>query len=295
MNFVRPEYIYRPLQILRRIAYALGFKAGDVSAMTPWGLAIAFDPHELHGRAMLTLGLSDLRTNEIISRLVRPGDTVVDIGANIGIMTSLMAIRAGNSGSVYAFEPHPYTRARLEANVATWKESDRDTAAVHILPYAVSNIAGSARLIEPQHFCSNSGVATLEPVFTVTGIDSVRFEIETVNFDEWSTKLAAIRLVKIDVEGHEDSVLDGMEACLESRKIDYVIFEEMRVLPTAATEKMHRFGYSCYMIDRNLWGPILKDASYAPVALLGEATNIIAVAPGCDIQRLLMRGWDVLR
>ena len=71
MNWIRPEYLLRPSQILRRLAYGLGLTKNKARATTPWRLPVTFDPTELHGRAMLTLGLSDLRTNEIISRVVR--------------------------------------------------------------------------------------------------------------------------------------------------------------------------------------------------------------------------------
>ena len=102
MRFIRPEYIFRPAQILRRLAWGLGMTKKAGSAMAPWGLTLRFDPGELHGRAMLTLGLSDLRVNEMIARIVRKGDIAVDIGANIGIMASLMAARSGPSGLVHA-------------------------------------------------------------------------------------------------------------------------------------------------------------------------------------------------
>ena len=133
MRALKPEYFYRPSQILRRLGYSVGFAKNKSSEMTPWRLRIAFAPGELHGRAMLTHGLSDLRTCEMISRIVRAGDCVVDISANIGIMTSLMAKRACVSGSVFAFEPHPQTSAWLEKNVCEWSHRDLDCAPVEVL------------------------------------------------------------------------------------------------------------------------------------------------------------------
>lgn len=139
MRFIRPEYIFRPAQILRRLAWGLGMTKKAGSAMTPWGLTLRFDPHEVHGRAMLTLGLSDLRVNEMIARIVRKGDIAVDIGANIGIMASLMAARSGPSGLVHAFEPHPKIRETLQKNVATWASGPVPTAPVSVIPMAVSH------------------------------------------------------------------------------------------------------------------------------------------------------------
>lgn len=244
---------------------------------------------------MLTLGLSDLRTNEIISRLVRPCDVAVDIGANIGIMTSLMALRAGSKGAVYAFEPHPETRARLETNVAAWMACPVQVAPVSVLPYAVSKSSGTGQLFQPQQFSKNSGIATMEHSLNNGANGSSHVDIETRRYDEWAESIEQVRLVKIDVEGHEDSVLEGMSGSLEASKIDYIIFEEMRPLPSPATERLRRFGYNCHMIDRTFWGPSLKEVSDAPKKLRGEATNILAVGAHEGMEDLLRRGWECLQ
>ena len=295
MNFIRPEYIFRPSQIARRIAYGVGITKKQTCATTPWGLPIHFDPNELHGRAMLTLGLSDLRTNEIISRILRPGDIAVDIGANIGIMTSLMARRTGPDGTVYAFEPHPDTRQRLEANVAGWTASSVPTAPVTVVPSAVSEHAGVAKLVEPTQFSQNSGVAKLGNADCEERVAASHLDVPTINFDEWAEGLDKIRLIKIDVEGHEDAVLKGMQNCLTTRKVEAFIFEEMRPLPSPATEILREHGYSCYMIDRTFWRPLLRRAEDAPIQLNGEATNILAMRDDNRIDEIHQLGWRCLK
>jgi len=262
-------------------------------AKTPWGLSIEFDPAELHGRAMLTLGLSDLRTNELISRIVRPGDTAVDIGANIGIMTSLMAIRAGAKGHVYAFEPHPETRERLQKNVVGWGECAMPMARVCVSPCAMSDIDGSAVLVEPCGFNANSGVARIRSDSDID-VSNRFFEVQSRRFDDWAKDLEKIRLVKIDVEGHEDKVLTGMQESFDKDKIDYLIFEEMRKFPTPATEFLTEYGYECYMIDRSFWRPRLHDVECTPHQLRGEATNVLAVKRTSDLDFLTRSGWTCL-
>lgn len=296
MNLIRPEYIFRPSQIARRIAYSLGVTKARTYAETPWDLPIHFDPNELHGRAMLTLGLSDLRTNEIISRLLRPGDIAIDIGANIGIMTSLMARRAGPTGAVYAFEPHPDTRRHLEANIDSWAATCLPIAPVTVIPSAVSDQSGFSTLVEPDQFSRNSGIATLQQVgSSKVNKQTSRIDVSTIKFDEWAENLHEIRLVKIDVEGHEDSVLKGMIGCLESKKIGSFIFEEMRPLPSPATDLLQEKGYTCYMIDRTFWRPLLIDVKQGPSRLHGEATNILAIHK-LDEKRCMTRyGWSCLR
>jgi len=79
----RPEYVYRPSQILRRLRYALRPPAGPVWVTIPWGMPLLVDADELHGRAMLTSRIMDLCLSEILWRLIEPGDHVVDIGAKL--------------------------------------------------------------------------------------------------------------------------------------------------------------------------------------------------------------------
>lgn len=296
MNFVRLEYLFRPSQIARRIAYGLGVTKNRTCAKTPWGLPIHFAPDELHGRAMLTLGLSDLRTNEIISRLLRPGDIAIDIGANIGIMTSLMARRAGPTGAVYAFEPHPDTRRRLEANIDSWAATCLPVAPVTVIPSAVSDQSGSSTLVEPEQFSRNSGIATLQQVGSSKGNEQTsRIDVSTIKFDEWAENLHDIRLVKIDVEGHEDSVLKGMQRCLADKRVYAFVFEEMRPLPSPATETLKEHGYSCYMIDRTFWKPLLISVEGGPNKIHGEATNILAIRDERNIKELEKLTWSCLK
>lgn len=119
--------------------------------------------------------------------------------------------------------------------------------------------------------------------------------VRTIDFDSWASKINGIRLVKIDVEGHEDQVIAGMAHALAASKIDYLIFEEMRKTPSPATRALARYGYDCYLIDRSLWGPILYDVNGKPNTLVGEATNILACAKDRDTDSLRGPGWFCLK
>jgi len=293
MTLLKPEYFFRPSQVMRRAAYALGITRTRTNAITPWGMPIEFDPDEYHGRAMLTLGLSDLRTNELISRIVRMGDVAIDVGANIGIMTSLMAKRAGSTGAVFAFEPHPNTRNRLNRNVARWHTIRPEPAKVTVLPHALSSKPGGGYMKEPDDFGRNSGVASLD--FFATGDGANTHAVEVTTFDEWSRELNRIRLVKVDVEGHEDDVFAGMRATLSLGRIDFLIFEEMRALPSPACRILQDFGYTTYLIDRDFFKPVLFNTDKSPATLIGEATNILAARAGCNLGFLQRSGWTCLK
>jgi hypothetical protein len=113
-------------------------------------------------------------------------------------------------------------------------------------------------------------------------------------FDDVFCSHAKIRLVKIDVEGHEDCVLSGMRGSLASKRIDVIIFEEHRDLPSPATQLMESYGYALYQIDRSLVSPKLIPVGLRPPRLRFEATNIIALADRGELPRLERAGWRCL-
>jgi FkbM family methyltransferase len=289
-KLVRPEYIYRPGQLIRRLAYTLALSRNSSSAKTPWGIPICFDPHELHGRSMLTLGLADLRVSEIISRVVRPGDMAVDVGANIGIMTSLMAARAGLAGRVFSFEPHPATYIFLEKNIASIRNIiGASTVKIHMK--ALSDVSSSGFICEPPGFSANSGIAciTKSPLN-----DSIGHQVSLSKFDDIFNDFKRIRLVKIDVEGHEDNVLQGMHKSLASGVIDFVICEEFRPLPSPASNYLVDCGYEVFQIDRSFWDVTLMPIALNPSPIEGEPTSILAVHPRNSLQDIHCRGWSCL-
>jgi len=106
-SIAKPEYFFRPSQILNRLVRARAIGAPEVVAELPWNAQITVNSNEVHGRAILRLGVIDLPVSEAIWRILDPGDIALDVGANIGYMTSIMASRIGTAGTITAFEPHP--------------------------------------------------------------------------------------------------------------------------------------------------------------------------------------------
>src|SRR5689334_912740 len=105
---IKPEYIFRPLQIIRRIALGMFPPRKElVTARLPWGWDLEVHSNDELGQTILYLGVYDLVVSETIWRLTDQGDTALDIGANAGYITSLLAGRVGRSGRVLSFEAHP--------------------------------------------------------------------------------------------------------------------------------------------------------------------------------------------
>src|SRR5262245_4091239 len=100
----RPEYLFRPGQLWLGLRRLVGGTPPQVDHVRlPWGQTIKVQPREVIGAAIWWYGLFDLIVAEAIFRLLDPGETALDIGANLGQMTSLMRCRAGREGKVHSF------------------------------------------------------------------------------------------------------------------------------------------------------------------------------------------------
>src|SRR5690349_2167069 len=106
-RLMKPPYVYRPRQILRRLARDAG-----PTVRTPWGIDIETpERDQVLGGALRRSAVYELVVSETAWRLCDPADAAIDAGANVGYYTGLLAVRAA---SVDAIEPHPDLRAMLE-------------------------------------------------------------------------------------------------------------------------------------------------------------------------------------
>ena len=112
--FTMPQYLFRPRQILVRLKQAVaGPPPESAQVRLPWGDLITIRPRETIGALIWYYGVFDLVVTEAICRLLDPSEVALDIGANIGQMSSLMRYRTGRLGKVVSVEPHPELFAEL--------------------------------------------------------------------------------------------------------------------------------------------------------------------------------------
>lgn len=160
--------------------------------------------------------LYDARTYEpatlaLFDAVLRAGDTVVDVGANIGLMTLHAATCVGERGRVIAIEPHPNYHRRLVANAAL--NGLENVAAVRMAAGAESGQStlydvpsvniGRSSLIVPD--APHAAAAMVE----VAPLDAILAR----------QRAGPVRVLKIDVEGFELQVLRGARALLAAAPI----------------------------------------------------------------------------
>lgn len=146
---------------------------------------------------------------QLFSKLaLRPGDTAVDIGSNVGMMTLDFAYFVGETGKVISFEPNPVTRSRHIENLELNK---LENVTVH--PFGLSDRATRMTLYIPKinDLVASVGGSDYEESETDTRMIEV-IRGDTILDDEHPA------LIKIDVEGYECAVLRGLEKVFESTR-----------------------------------------------------------------------------
>lgn len=222
-------------------------------------------------------------TRDVLQRLIQPGMTVADIGANIGLLTLVSAFATGPTGRVIAFEPEAVPRANLGKMVAlnglSWVEI-RDQAvgaAAGRLTFHVSDIIGHSSL------------------YALPDDEEARASTIEVDVVPLDTVLKGKRLdvAKIDVEGAELDVLAGMSAALAGNP-DLAIVAEFgpvhvkRVGQTPAGwfKAFAKAGFTPYIIDETTGDCTPCTAASAAKVI---SANIAFVRPGGDAQRRLLK------
>ena len=147
---------------------------------------------------------------EVLKRELKTGDTVLDIGANIGYFTCLMAKMVGEGGKVFAFEPDPGNLNLLRKNVA----GNNLHNSVTVIPLAVSDEAGKS-LLFPSGVHSSLG---FDP-FRVVIDRGEAVTVSAMTLDEFfNNSFPKINLIKMDVIGSEARALKGMRELLRKNK-----------------------------------------------------------------------------
>jgi FkbM family methyltransferase len=166
---------------------------------------------------------SDGSEIRLCRRLIQPGDVVLDLGANIGFYTTLFAELVGEEGAVHAFEPDAQNFLRLQLRT-------NGLCQVLLAQKAVSDRQGVATLYRSR---ANRSHSLCKPVWDSTLCSSV--EVTTV--DANLADRLSVDFVKVDVEGHEGKVLDGMTDTLKnSPRLVLLIEIYPRMLARAGTE-----------------------------------------------------------
>jgi len=236
-----------------------------ITTLEPEHLMLEVVPGDVVGMPIAWFGVYEFAVSSLVRAYLRNADVFVDVGANIGYYSVIAAAMVGRSGRVYAFEPSPRIRVRLERNVAL-----NAMEQIEVRSEAVCARVGSVRLIEPEE-TGNDGLAYVDASGGSLGI-----EVQAVRLDalaEFSERSPT--LIKVDVEGGEPDVFRGASGILERVDAPTILFESFEIARDA--ELLRQYGYE-------IWQPALRDGKVRLISDLSapryrrwEAPNFLAV------------------
>ena len=148
--------------------------------------------------------ITDEKEYGLLDTLLSPGDWALDIGANVGHYAMRMSELVGAAGRVIAFEPVPNTFSLLAANARLFAHAN-----VSLLNVAASDRTAVVGIQIPQF---SEGLTNYYQAHLIA--DAADLTVLTLPIDSLDLP-AVVKLVKIDVEGHELPVLRGMRRLLE--------------------------------------------------------------------------------
>lgn len=197
----------------------------------------------------------DLETQLFIKAAVKPGDSFIDVGANIGMITLLAARCVEPIGRVHAFEPNPMAFERLHAAVA-----DNELVQVTLHPCGLSDLPAELTLsVVTEH----TGMGTLAQITQKDQpLISKQYQVPVYRGDDvLPNDLPGVAFIKIDVEGFEPRVIRGLSSTL--RRLRPVVLTEVVAghLERAGSSVeelcavMHDYGYEAFNLEtkRSAW------------------------------------------
>jgi FkbM family methyltransferase len=182
------------------------------------------------------------------------GGTLIDVGANVGSVSLLLADTIENA---ILFEPNPVAAARARENLA------RNQLGFKVYEFALSDTNGEIRF--ECHGAVDSGGHV---VVSASSSQSATRVVQCITFDEFLRQHGdphfPVSLVKIDVEGHENSVLRGMRQFLTEKRPPLMMFEYLQ--RTNLEETLSFFagvGYQVFELGTN--GPVAATSRVEPL------------------------------
>lgn len=175
---------------------------GPVVCPVVYGFSLKINPREDKGteHSLYYHGTYERGTLDVLGKLLRRGDHFVDVGANIGLMSIFAARIVGSGGVVSAFEPHPLTAEMLRENIVLNALSN-----IEVYPTALGSTEGVCAIADGPE--GNRGASYTVPAGSERGTHTAA----VARMDEVLKNKRLPEVVKIDAEGDEPKVLEGMD------------------------------------------------------------------------------------
>lgn len=280
------EFVYtvllrpRPLSLAHHVLRAI-----IPSELNRHGARICLNPRDPVVSGALTLNVYEHAETRFFLKMCKPGMTFLDVGANIGYYTALAMSRMGSTGRIVALEPDPENFSFLERTVAANKRAENGIA-IDCVRKAASDHEGVMTLFTSSQnrgdnrlYGNELADATCE--VAVTTVDAILDDLRVPQVD----------FIKMDVQGYEGHVVEGMRRCLQQTCPLTVLSEfwpeGLRKAGSDPIRLLKSFGDSGFTLhhlrDDGELSPIADHHEFASRYSGRQYTNVVAVkqSSGC--------------
>ncbi|WP_276134415.1 FkbM family methyltransferase [Polluticoccus soli] len=244
-----------PSRLKRRVAMGIynhtspSVQGIDIVVKQP-GYKLMVNTKDLIGWNVFFFAEYEKSTNNVLGRFIKPGDTVIEAGANIGTETILLANLVGDNGKVYAFEPNKDVFNRLKHNAQVINKKNN----VVCLDIALGEKDGTIQFnVYPDDYF-NSGMSSKYHGAT----DVVDVPQRTLDSMVSAEEISKVDFIKMDVQGAEPDVLAGAKNTMERFRPG--IFLEADEHVNELFDTLTGADYTVYVIGDSGLEPIDKNA-----------------------------------
>jgi FkbM family methyltransferase len=201
------------------------------------------------GKAIFYAGELDRKVSWVCSRLVEPGDTVLDIGANMGLVSLVLSALVGEQGHVHAFEPIPDMQALIDLSIA---RNGIENIRLHRM--ALGAEPDELVLSIPR---GHAGAASFVPTWAYADDIRICVPVNTLSAALADQAIEKIRLVKVDVQDFEPQVFMGAAELFARTPPDVILFELVNLNCAIADHPsikiLSDYGYGFFCLPRRLF------------------------------------------
>jgi FkbM family methyltransferase len=241
-------YFYRKLTFFTLREF---FSNGEIRFRDGLGNRFVSPVNNLSSLITYLNGVRDLAIHRFYEQWIRPGDIVIDVGANVGTHLFPMSRLVGRDGWVIGYDADPEICAMLDKSARLNRMEN-----VTIRCCAVSSQSGILNLKRNQ---TNRGQTSVDShdrrVGLAVNCTPLDLEVKTFSIQ------GKIRLIKIDVEGHETSVIEGAQQLLRQDGDIAIVMEHFEESGEAATSLLKKNGFTPYQVTSN-GSTVVSSSSY---------------------------------
>ena len=202
----------------------------NVEFKSPNGIMYYLDLTYHVMRCIYLMGIYERNTIRHLIKLINPGMTIVDVGANIGAYTLVLSKHL-SGGQIYSFEPNPRTLKFLKKNIEINQVKN-----VNVIEFGLSDCEETAMLNTP-----SLSQASINKFKTSDQVEAIKL----ITLDKFCSEnnINNIDILKIDIEGHEKKCLDGSAGIIDKSKNIIIIMEIDQNCYEAGYKKEFLFNY----------------------------------------------------